>query len=77
MEWISVKDSKPEDDYIVLVHVTSPHGSPQTYGKHKYGNFLATYRKGYGKKRRWIPCDGPGFKFCKVTHWMPLPDEPK
>ncbi len=68
MEWISVKDKLPPNDYLVLC-----------FKEHIGCNSLSFYM-GKGrvmKKGFWrVGDDGYAVKEPKVTHWMPLPQPP-
>jgi hypothetical protein len=61
MEWISVEDRKPEEGIRVLVYVGMP-VAPS-----------GEIDVGYFDDGEWIT----RYHTQNVTHWMPLPDEPK
>ena len=73
MEWISVKDRLPKNDYYDdcqkrYLAMTEP------------SRTMYVARYGYKDKDWWIDnhdCVLSKDSFTKVTHWMPLPEPPR
>ena len=66
-EWISVDDGLPDLDEIVLFF-------------NVYKESFVGYREAFdqeGKVIRWVSCHDHLIQEEDVTHWMPLPEEPK
>ena len=61
-EWISVKDSLPEDSVEVNLHTRSGVVGTGFYDK---------------QTKSWVQCCSGGSLVVDVTHWMPLPEPPK
>lgn len=69
MEWISVKDKLPKKNEWVLVYVEDEYNEKKFHvGFWEGGSFEIGHQ----------PLDYYGSRYCgSVTHWMPLPEQPK
>lgn len=68
MKWISVKDQLPEPNIDILVFIyIPPKNKMMAVGKYKSDNLI---------EYPWF-CYDNDFAKDDVTHWMPLPEEPK
>ena len=79
-KWISVRDRFPEEDGRYLVHI------PDSWAyKVQILNFAKKLKKTgmyefrHLRRRGWWDCDNEygAREWNEVTHWMPLPEEPK
>jgi len=66
MEWISVEDSLPENDYWILLWVENLNNS-----------LWKEYRIGSHESKRFYATTGIDYTTERITHWMPLPEPPK
>lgn len=62
MEWISITDERPQEDFQVLVCVDDD-------------VYIDTFRCGSVDGHYWFDSEKPFFDI--ITHWMPLPEPPK
>lgn len=62
-KWISVEDSLPQDDQVVIICMTSPYLNRRKVTSDEYNGVEFIYAESTMRE--------------KVTHWMPLPDPPK
>lgn len=77
MEWISVKDRLPEPKVFVLVYCDDQRDNDRIF-KAQY----KTYGAPYENDPDWVVspqnyCCNRASVLDDVTHWMPLPSEPK
>ena len=66
MEWISVKERRPEEDIICYV----------ANSRYNSGEHIALYSKDYNVFRLYRPFSHENI-CLDVTHWVELPDSPK
>jgi hypothetical protein len=65
MEWIKLIDQLPNEDDIYLKY---PNKYTYTAYYHKYGKYVG----------KWTNDDVNGYEYIEhVTHWQPLPKDPK
>ncbi len=69
MEWIPVVEELPEYNVRVLVHTPDEDWTVHMAARHESG-------RGYHKGYSWC-CPYATWSEGAVTHWMPLPEEPK
>jgi hypothetical protein len=69
MNWISVKDLKPDDGIDVLVWVEVDDGDWCDVGKYSSAMDKAGINNGWDTNYDLS-------KYRKITHWMPLPESP-
>lgn len=68
MEWISVEDRLPEEKHEVIIYYTWLTNQNSYIGIAFVDSSL----------NKWFSDDGKTtFKMKEVTHWMPLPNQPK
>lgn len=65
-EWISVKDSLPNEGERVLVHLRNNYIEVGYYEQSRYANDYEGFQLPYG-------CIG----ISEITHWQPLPEPPE
>lgn len=70
-DWISVNDRLPEDSDISILAIVN--GVPKN-NIHLIGAYEFAY---YNKDDGWIIESYPEWENPDVTHWMPLPEQPK
>ncbi len=70
MKWIDVEKRLPVDEVYVLVAV---------WYRRPEGNYYSTYIRSIVNKIWYDDYNGDPLdsEYAKVTHWMPLPDEPE
>lgn len=78
-EWISVKEP-PKEDGRYLVYITQAWGCKvQILNFAKNLEKIGMYEFKHLKRRGWWDIDNEygAYERKEVTHWMPLPEEPK
>ena len=77
MEWISVKDKLPEDDFECLFYVVSqPTITAMHWGFTEPHSYIVSgcYKEDY---KEFTNEDMGSWKLDEVTRWKPLPNPPK